>query len=148
MGLHGVALVPPCGTTWCSPSPPMWDYMVYPLSSGAVTKSVYFPKAHWYDLHTLAMVTPGGTTKVVAAPVDFIPVSVLLCPCAMTTTQPPPPPPQVYLRGGSVVPAQESANTTTVAKTTDYSLLIALDNQGLASGDLYIDDGFSLNPST
>ena len=91
MGLHGVALVPPCGTTWCSPSPPMWDYMVYPLSSGAVTKSVYFPKAHWYDLHTLAMVTPGGTTKVVAAPVDFIPVSVLLCPCAMTTTQPPPP---------------------------------------------------------
>ena len=93
------------------------------------------------------MVTLGGTTKVVDAPVEIIPVSVVVV-SLCHVTHPPLPPPQVYLRGGSVVPAQESANTTTVARTTDYSLLIALDNQGLASGDLYIDDGFSLNPST
>jgi alpha-glucosidase (family GH31 glycosyl hydrolase) len=99
--------------------------MVCPvLEQGATSKAVYFPKASWYDLITFATVTKeGGFTKQVDAPVNAIPV---------------------YLRGGSIVPTQQEANTTAVARTTDYTLIVVLDNKGTASGDLYIDDGVSL----
>ena len=42
------------------------------------------------------------------------------------------------------MPTQQEANTTAVARTTDYTLIVVLDNKGTASGDLYIDDGVSL----
>jgi len=45
------------------------------------------------------------------------------------------------LRGGSVVPLQQSAMTTTLARKTPFSLLAALCPFGKAWGSLFLDDG-------
>ena len=53
--------------------------------------------------------------------------------------------PQVHLRGGTVVPMQKPGNTTLESRKKDYSLLVALDASGEASGDVFLDDGLSVD---
>lgn len=49
-----------------------------------------------------------------------------------------------YYRGGSIIPLKERSRRSTAAMTTDpLTLIIALDKNGNAQGDLYIDDGRS-----
>jgi alpha-glucosidase len=51
----------------------------------------------------------------------------------------------VYIRGGSIIPMRaNSAYTTTALRLEDFELIIAPDADGRASGDLYLDDGDSL----
>ena len=52
---------------------------------------------------------------------------------------------QVHLRGGTVVPMQKPGNTTLESRKKDYSLLVALDASGEASGDVFLDDGLSVD---
>ena len=52
----------------------------------------------------------------------------------------------VYVRGGSAVPMQEPGLTTADVRASPWSLLVALDGKGEASGGLYLDDGESLVP--
>ena len=52
---------------------------------------------------------------------------------------------QVHLRGGTVIPMQKPGNTTTESRKNDYSLLVVLDGIGEASGDLFLDDGLSID---
>ena len=54
---------------------------------------------------------------------------------------------QVHYRGGSIIPMQTPENTTAVTRTTNFTLCVALDNSSSASGDLYVDDGISLQPT-
>jgi alpha-glucosidase len=53
----------------------------------------------------------------------------------------------VYVRGGSILPLQEPGYTTTESRKNPWGLIVALSEDGDASGDLYIDDGESIEPS-
>ena len=48
------------------------------------------------------------------------------------------------MRGGHIIPLQQPGNTTTASRNNSFSMVVALDNNGTAKGDLYLDDGESL----
>ncbi|KAL2168270.1 hypothetical protein VTG60DRAFT_189 [Thermothelomyces hinnuleus] len=111
--------------------------MVTPcLEQGATTVRGVFPgvgdggkKTVWYDWYTGKAVTDKirpGQNVTIEAPLGHIPV---------------------YLRGGSVVPVQEPGMTTTESRRNPWGLLVALDREGFAEGELYLDDGESLEPA-
>ncbi|KAI1329700.1 family 31 glycosyl hydrolase [Xylariaceae sp. FL0255] len=107
------------------------DIMVIPvLNEGATTVDGVFPGGGsgtvWYDWYTQTAVTGVklGENVTIDAPLGHIPV---------------------FVRGGAIIPMQEPAMTTTAARATPWSLLVAL-VEGAASGGLYLDDGESLNP--
>jgi alpha-glucosidase len=81
----------------------------------------------WYDWYTQAKVdAQAGVNTTIDAPLGHIPV---------------------YIRGGSVLPTQEPGYTTTESRKNPWGLLVALSEDGEASGELYVDDGESLEPS-
>jgi alpha-glucosidase len=81
----------------------------------------------WYDWYTGARVNAqAGVNTTINAPLGHIPV---------------------YVRGGSVLPTQEPGYTTTDSRKNPWGLIIALSNDGSASGSLYVDDGESVEPS-
>lgn len=97
------------------------------LKEGATSVTAYFPEGVWYDIYQLTPVTKSGKTSInLNAPLDTIPV---------------------HYRGGSIIPMQTPENTTAVTRTTNFTLCVALDNSSSASGDLYVDDGISLQPT-
>lgn len=82
----------------------------------------------WFDWYTKAPVTAAaGQNVTISAPLGHIPV---------------------YVRGGHVVPMQGPGYTTAESRANAWSLLVALDKQGLATGSLYQDDGISESPAT
>ena len=114
---------------------------------GATSVQAYFPKGStWYDFYTLKKVSSGGETLSLDTPKDHIQVnediilerltsSVFLFPVTII---------QLHIRGGSIIPMQEPALTTNKTRMNPFSLLVGLDSQGSAKGDLYWDDGTSL----
>ena len=81
----------------------------------------------WYDWYTqMAVEAKAGENKTIDAPLGHIPV---------------------YIRGGSVVPTQEPGMTTKECRMNPWGILTALDGEGKASGELYVDDGESLTPT-
>jgi alpha-glucosidase (family GH31 glycosyl hydrolase) len=90
------------------------------LTQGAVKVSAYFPADLWYDVVTGILTSNKAQTLVLDAPLNNI---------------------NVHVRGGSIVPRQTSAVTTTLARTKPFSLLVALNQSGEASGALFWDDG-------
>ncbi|KAL2835120.1 glycosyl hydrolases family 31-domain-containing protein [Aspergillus cavernicola] len=105
--------------------------MVVPvLEQGANTVNGVFPGTGqgevWYDWYTQTAVgAQPGVNTTIAAPLGHIPV---------------------YVRGGSILPMQEPALTIRDARRTPWALLAALSSDGTASGQLYLDDGESINP--
>ncbi|KAI0905730.1 glycoside hydrolase family 31 protein [Ustulina deusta] len=101
------------------------------LEQGATTVDGVFPGIGsgtiWYDWYDQTRVTgvKAGQNVTISAPLGHIPV---------------------FVRGGSVVPMQEPGLTTAAVRASPWSLLVALDTKGEASGGLYIDDGESVNP--
>lgn len=99
------------------------------LAQGADTVDGVFPGVGsgtvWYDWYNQTAVTgvAAGQNVTIAAPLGHIPV---------------------YVKGGKVVPLQQPALTTADVRKSPYSLLVALDGEGKASGGLYIDDGESI----
>jgi len=97
------------------------------LAEGSATTMAYFPAGLWYDFHTYACVTTQGAGQwiEIQTPIDTI---------------------GVHVRGGSVLPLFEAPELTASGThaNSDYSLLVALDATGNASGELYHDDGESL----
>jgi len=80
----------------------------------------------WYDWYTQKAVSAkAGENVTIAAPLGHIPV---------------------YVRGGYVLPQQEALYTTTESRNSSWSLLCALDANGAAAGQLYVDDGESIVP--
>ena len=78
----------------------------------------------WYDWYTLEPVNAApGENKTLDAPLEHQPI---------------------HVRGGYVIPIQKAGNTTATSRKNPWSLLIAVDQNGHAKGDLYLDDGISL----
>ncbi|KAI9926969.1 hypothetical protein MW887_003349 [Aspergillus wentii] len=81
----------------------------------------------WYDWQNkTAVPVPTVKNTTIEAPLGHIPV---------------------YVRGGSILPLQQAKLTTTESRNTPWDILVALDKDGKASGDLYLDDGVSVKPN-
>nr|XP_041566848.1 sucrase-isomaltase, intestinal isoform X1 [Taeniopygia guttata] len=102
-------------------------FMIAPvLEEGARSVSVYFPEAQWFDYYT-GLEVPSAWKKTyttVSAPLNKIPL---------------------YIRGGYILPQQAPATTTTESRLNPFGLIIALDEEGQASGSLFWDDGDSID---
>lgn len=100
--------------------------LVAPVTTeNSTVGSVYLPDDIFYDFYTHAAVQGAGTT--------------ITLPDVPYTTIP------LYYKGGSIVALRSSsANTTTELRRQNFTLVIAPDAKGSATGDLYLDDGDSL----
>ena len=75
----------------------------------------------WYDWYTLQKVdVAAGENKTLEAELVHQPI---------------------FIRGGSIIPIQRAGNTTRTSRQQPWSLIVALDKDGKAEGDLYLDDG-------
>lgn len=101
--------------------------IVAPVTAqGSTSVSVYLPDDIFYDWYTHAQIVGGATNHLITG-VD-------------TTSIP------LFIRGGVIMPLRvQSTNTTTELRTQDFELLIPLDASGSATGELYLDDGESIN---
>ncbi|RFU76067.1 glycosyl hydrolase family 31 [Trichoderma arundinaceum] len=92
---------------------------------GSTSVSVYLPDDVFYDWYTHARID-GGATNHVISNVDITSIPL-------------------FIRGGVILPLRvKSANTTTELRKQNFELLIALDGSGSATGELYLDDGVSI----
>jgi len=82
----------------------------------------------WYDWYMqTAVQAKAGENVTIPAPLGHIPV---------------------YIRGGAILPQQEALYTTTLSRQSPWSLICALTSNGTATGQLYVDDGESVDPSS
>ncbi|EFN85996.1 Lysosomal alpha-glucosidase, partial [Harpegnathos saltator] len=86
--------------------------------------TVYVPRGLWYDYHTLVSFFSIG--KHFTLPVLLTEIPLLI-------------------RGGSILPAQKPGATTTESRKNNFELLVALNEVGYAEGELYWDDGDSID---
>ncbi|XP_038616574.1 maltase-glucoamylase, intestinal [Tachyglossus aculeatus] len=100
-------------------------FLVSPvLKANAVHVLAYFPKARWYSYHTGSEVGVRGQWRNLSAPLDHI---------------------NLHVRGGHILPCQEPANNTHYSRRNALALLVALDEDGQATGQLFWDDGQSID---
>lgn len=102
------------------------------LAQGASTVNGVFPGVGygevWYDWYNQSAVSARpGENVTIAAPLGHIPV---------------------YIRGGSVLPTQAPGLTIKQCRSNPWGIIAATNLQGTASGQLYVDDGESLVPSS
>ncbi|XP_072111509.1 sucrase-isomaltase, intestinal [Mobula birostris] len=84
--------------------------------------NAYVPDAVWYDYETGAALTTRKQFVNMNIPADKL---------------------GLHVRGGFIFPTQQPANTTFYSRKNPLGLLIALDEQGKANGELFWDDGES-----
>lgn len=78
----------------------------------------------WYDWYTYEKLSVApGENKTISAPLTHIPV---------------------HIRGGCIIASQKPGNTTKATRLNPWTLIVAVDNQQNAIGDVYLDDGISL----
>uniref|UniRef100_A0A4W6DT14 Lysosomal alpha-glucosidase n=1 Tax=Lates calcarifer TaxID=8187 RepID=A0A4W6DT14_LATCA len=97
------------------------------LEQGAVELAAYLPPGTWYSLHNVTIGSPQskGQYLLLPAPLDTI---------------------NIHVREGHIIPQQVGpALTTTASRRNAFSLTVALSAVGWAWGDLFWDDGDSLD---
>ncbi|XP_031425272.1 lysosomal alpha-glucosidase isoform X2 [Clupea harengus] len=94
------------------------------LEQGTVELSAYLPPGMWYSFHDGQPYRSKGQYFLLSAPLDAI---------------------NLHVRGGYIIPQQVPALTTTVARRNPFNLTVALSAEGWARGELYWDDGDSLD---
>eukprot|EP00073_Rattus_norvegicus_P035843 XP_008761089.1 PREDICTED: LOW QUALITY PROTEIN: maltase-glucoamylase, intestinal-like isoform X1 [Rattus norvegicus] len=100
-------------------------FLVSPvLEPNARTVAAYFPKARWYDYYTGVDINARGEWKTLQAPLEYI---------------------NLHVRGGYILPWQEPAMNTQLSRKKSMGLKAALNDEGLAEGWLFWDDGKSIN---
>lgn len=90
------------------------------LTKGATSVNAYFPAGIWYDWYTGVSINSTGFMMTLDAPAKKI---------------------NLHTRGGSILPLQDPDLTTTVSRKKNFSLLVSLDVSQNANGDLFWDDG-------
>lgn len=96
------------------------DFLVAPVvDAGARGRFVYLPRGAWYDFWTDQAIASAGESRYVDAPLDTIPV---------------------YVRAGAIVPAMEPGRNTADFPPRRVILESYLAD-GVAAGELYLDDG-------
>ncbi|KAK6195437.1 hypothetical protein SNE40_000868 [Patella caerulea] len=93
------------------------------LEQNQTVVDAYFPKGRWYEYHTGEEITNTGVVHQLYTPLDKF---------------------NLHLRGGYVIPWQEPSTTTYQSRTNFMGIIIALDENQLANGELFWDDGESL----
>ncbi|XP_077389106.1 lysosomal alpha-glucosidase [Festucalex cinctus] len=94
------------------------------LEEGAVEVAAYMPPGTWYNLYSGQELYSKGEYLLLSAPLDII---------------------NIHVREGHILPQQEPALTTTVSRRNPFFLTVALSAGGLAQGDLFWDDGDSID---
>ncbi|XP_065794577.1 probable maltase-glucoamylase 2 [Muntiacus reevesi] len=94
------------------------------LENNTFQVQAYFPRARWYDYHTGSGNESTGEWKVLEAPLDHI---------------------NLHIRGGYILPWQEPAMNTHSSRQKYMGLTVALDDSGRAEGQLFWDDGQSID---
>ncbi|KAG1697179.1 hypothetical protein DVH05_017564 [Phytophthora capsici] len=94
------------------------------VNQGATTVTGYFPRGIWYNIFDYSQVLTSGAYLTMAATIYDMPV---------------------HIRGGSIFAMHERALTTSEARLTPFTILVALPYTGSASGDLYLDDGETIS---
>uniref|UniRef100_A0A8C9N3C3 alpha-glucosidase n=1 Tax=Serinus canaria TaxID=9135 RepID=A0A8C9N3C3_SERCA len=92
------------------------------LEPGVESTRVYFPEAEWYEYDTGEPMQLKKVWHNIPTPADRI---------------------GLHLRGGYIFPTQKPNTTTVESRKNPMGLIIALDVNGEASGDLFWDDGES-----
>ncbi|CAZ80513.1 unnamed protein product [Tuber melanosporum] len=95
------------------------------IEENSTSAEVYLPKDTLYDFHTGRKIKgEGKNVTLTNIPFDEIPLHII---------------------GGNILPFRSSsAHTTTKLRTRPFTIVIAADERGEASGELYIDDGVSI----
>ena len=97
------------------------------IDADSTSVSIYLPKDIWYDWWTLKPVQGPGAS-ITLNDVDFQTIPL-------------------HIKGGRILPVRNtSAMTTTALRKNDFVILVAPGMDGTASGELYLDDGESLQP--
>ncbi|XP_041720299.2 LOW QUALITY PROTEIN: lysosomal alpha-glucosidase [Coregonus clupeaformis] len=94
------------------------------LEQGSVELAAYLPPGTWYSLHNGQPFYSKGQYLLLPAPLDTI---------------------NVHVREGHIIPQQEPALTTSASRSNPFLLTVALSAGGWAWGDLFWDDGDSLD---
>ncbi|KAF6276142.1 putative maltase-glucoamylase 2 (putative) [Rhinolophus ferrumequinum] len=84
----------------------------------------YFPRARWYDYSTESGNVSTGEWRLLEAPLDHI---------------------NLHVRGGYILPWQEPAMNTQSSRQKFMGLIVALDDNGKAEGQMFWDDGESID---
>ena len=95
------------------------------VREGERTINAYFPDARWYNYWTGQETGVKGDREELAAPWETI---------------------NLHVKGGSILPIQVPDVTTMDSRTNGLGLLVALDEKSEAKGELYWDEGDSINP--
>ncbi|XP_078167568.1 putative alpha-glucosidase Os06g0675700 [Carex rostrata] len=95
------------------------------LNPGEVIVEAYFPKGRWFNLFEYAQIIHenNGAHVTLDAPEDAI---------------------NVHLNGGNIIPMQQEALTTDLVKKSRFELLVAYGEERIATGELFLDDGESV----
>lgn len=118
---------PTDSNTWGIDTQFMWGsgLLISPvLKEGETQVDAYFPDARFYNFFSgEEQPTSGGSMVTLPTPMDAI---------------------NVHVRGGNVLPTQDPAVNTQLSRQNPYGLIVALDNNGEATGYLFSDDGDSI----
>ncbi|XP_068764111.1 lysosomal alpha-glucosidase-like isoform X5 [Struthio camelus] len=94
------------------------------LEPGADSVMGYFPRGVWYDFYTGSSVNSSGEMLKMLAPLDHL---------------------NLHVREGAILPTQKPGITSEASRGNPLRLIVALSQSATAWGDLFWDDGESLD---
>lgn len=100
------------------------NLMIAPiLEPNSTTRYAYFPNGKWYDLDSFENIGNSSLSRNIT--IDSVNREMCL-----------------FLRSGTIVPFQTAATTTFETRRNNFGLYVSFQN-GIAKGDLFVDDGES-----